>query len=291
MDELITKSKEEKLGKFYPVKTSQMPDQVKAIDLSKRIVQFVANTYLYADDGLDVLVPGCAVKTLNDKGPQSKAVAKIKHIADHRMSTENLVGIPIVADEREIDGKKVLYVESEIIKSNKGNDHLINYQSGAYDNHSIGFRYRDLGMADKNSNDEDQRQRYDEFYPQLINPEKVDKYEFFWVVKEIELFEFSTVLFGMNSLTGVVGIKGQTKESALLNLFTRMDLLEKQLRTGKQTDETMQEFELQSLQIKQIMTDLMNQEPSKKGTHEPPKHDTLDAIKVLEGFEFIKIKV
>ena len=66
-----------------------------------------------------------------------------------------------------------------------------------------------------------------------------------------------------------------------MKLLEKLDLLTKQLTTGKQSDETMQSFKMQVAQIKQTINDLFGQEPGLKDTlSEPPNESTLD----LSGF-------
>ena len=281
-------SKAEKLAMPYPVKSGQMDLQVKEVDFTKRIVQFVANTYYYFDYDKDVLIPGCAKKSIADRGPDSKAVAKIKHQHDHKLSVEYVVGRPNKIEETEYKGRQVLMFESFIPETTKGNDHLINYQEGLYDNHSIGFRYKDMLLAYIDSTNELERQAYETYINFIINRKEAAEYGLFWVVKEIELFEASTVSFGANSLTGVTGIKSENKQSQILQLFNRIDLIEKQLRSGSQSDETMKTFELETLQLKQMCLDIFKQEPSLKDTYrsEPSDRDTF--MRLLNANQIIK---
>jgi len=257
-------SVKDKLNMYYPVKSSGLDLQVKDVDLNKRIVQFIANTYMFMDKDLDVLIPGVALKSINDRGPLSQAAAKIKHLRDHKLSTRDMIGKPLLIDERNINGNDVLFFESKITKGTDGDDVLIKYQEGILDNHSIGFRYRDIALADKESNNEDERKRFDEYISQIINKQEAEDTGFFFVVKQIELFEASAVPFGSNELTNTVGIKSKNKEVVLLDLFSRIDVLKSQLKSGSASDDTMKDFELQLLQIKQIITDMFYAEPSIK---------------------------
>ena len=45
---------------------------------------------------------------------------------------------------------------------------------------------------------------WEEFYPLVINKDKVNARGFFWYVTEVKLFEISAVLFGSNELTPTV---------------------------------------------------------------------------------------
>jgi phage head maturation protease len=262
----IEKLKKKKLGMHYPVKSSGLANQVKEVDLQKRTVQFIANTYYWLDSDLDILIDGCARKTLNDRGAQSNASAKVKHLADHKMTTDKMVGKPVVTEETKIDGKSVIYYESEIFETPAGDEHLVKYQSGGYDNHSIGFRYKDLEFAQKDSDNSDSQAYWDEYYPQILNPEEADKHGFFFIVKEIELFEASVVTFGANSLTGVVGFKSKSKDDQLFELFSRMNSLQNEIKSGGNVKEEGRMVELQINQIKQIFSDVLSKEPTKKDT-------------------------
>lgn len=258
-------SKIQKLNMPYPVK-SGYGSQVKEVDMSKRIVQVIPNTYFFIDEDLDMLIPGVAKRSISQRGAQSEAIAKIKHQLDHKLLAEYVVGKPILEQETVIDGMNVLYVESKIPNTTKGNDHLINYQEGLYDNHSIGFRYLDLILAEEENENELVRQAWEKYYPLAINPEKADKFGYFYVVKEIEWYEFSVVSFGANSLTETIGVKSNNKDTLILALNNQLDNLNKQLKTGKQSDDMMKTFELQTRQIKQIIYELINLKPSLKDT-------------------------
>lgn len=284
------KTKEEKLNIQYAVKSSGGIDlQVKDVDLNKRIVQFIANTYYYLDSDYDIIIKGAANKSIAERGPNSQAVAKIKHLRDHKMSVNEMVGKIVEAEEKTINGLYSLTVSTKIPKTTKGDDDLIQYQEEIYDNHSIGFVYEKLALAVRDDEDEDRRNRFNEFYPQIINPEKADESGFFWIIKEFNWFEVSTVTFGSNSLTPYLGSKTRNPDSLLLELNKRQDLLLSHMRNGQSSDETMKLIELESRQIKQIMSDVVKNKPSIKDTlKEPLIKDAIDYAKLTEG---INIKI
>lgn len=246
-----------KYNSFYKVRES-IGTVTKDVDMTKRTVQVIPNTFLYFDHDQDVLVPGCCAKTIQERGPNSTAKAKIKNVKDHIIS--NRIGKPVVLDERENDGNKVLYGESEMLKTTMGNDMLIEYQEGVIDQHSIGHRYRDIELV--TADDE----TWTKFLSMLINPKDAEEYGYMFWCKEIELFEWSPVSFGSNELTSYLGVKSGNPDLLQIKIFDRLDLLNKQLRHGKQSDETMMDYELEILQLKQIIRELFNQEPSIKDT-------------------------
>jgi len=272
-----SKTLQQKLATHFGVKTVEGSNSIKQIDPEKRTVEFVANTYFFIDSDQDMLIAGCAAKSINDRGPQSNATAKIKHQSDHVLNTKNVVGRFDLIDERNIDGKDVLYCESHIPATAKGNDDLINYQEGLYDNHSIGFRYKQILKAVNNSTNEVERKAWDEFYPLALNPEKADEVGFFWIVKEIELFEISVVSYGANELTPTIGSKSKDTNSKIKsNLIERLDELNGQLKSLSESKNQRGLITMEILQMKQIITDLKLIEPSQKDTPstEPSNTDT-----------------
>lgn len=273
---LNKKTLSQKLGTHFGVKIAEGIKSVKEVNMDERTVEFIGNTYFFIDSDQDMLITGCAVKSINDRGPQSKATAKIKHQSDHVLNTKNVVGRIDVLEERVIDNKTVLYCASHIPGTSKGNDDLINYQEGVYDNHSIGFRYKKLEIAEKNSSDAAANDNWNTFYPMALNPEKADEFGFFWVVKEIELFEVSVVSYGANELTPTLGSKSkEANEKTKINLIERLDDLTIQLKSSVETKAQSKQIEMEVLQLKQIITDLELKEPSKKSTpsKEPLNND------------------
>jgi len=271
------KTLQQKMATHFGVKTVEGLKSVTKVDEENRIVKFIGNTYFFIDSDQDMLISGCATKSINDRGPNSNATAKIKHQSDHVLNTKSVVGRFTVLDERNIDGKDVLYGESFIPSTSKGNDDLVNYREDIYDNHSIGFRYKNIVLAVRNSTNEIERKAWDEFYPLALNPEKADEEGFFWVVKEIELFEISVVSYGANALTAnLTGKSKDDNDKIKSNLIDRLDELNGQLKSSAETKSERGLITMQILQLKQIITDLKLIEPSKKDTpsKEPSNKDT-----------------
>jgi len=252
---------------------------IKDVDVNKRTVTGVLNTYFWIDSDYDMLIPGVATRTIKNSGPQSNAIAKIKHQADHVLDTEHIVGKYQILKETVINDKTVLYFESKIPETSKGNDHLINYQSEIYDQHSIGFRYVDYVLAEKDSINELHRQNWDDFYPLAINKEVANEFGMFYVVKEIQLFEGSVVMFGANSLTAYLGSKSTDKKNIKLDLLNRTKKMTDILKNGKLTDDGFKDLQLQLLQNQQIISEIeFNNEPAKKIT---PTPGSIDATQKL----------
>jgi HK97 family phage prohead protease len=222
---------------------------IKDVDTETRTVTGFFNTFHFLDSDRDVLLPGAAKKSIKERGPKSQAVAKIKHAMDHDLT--RLPGKIVTLEEREIDGIKGIYFETRMADTTLGNDTLKNYLEKIYDNHSIGFQYLQMEMVERDA------KGWDKLVGQLINPEEAEKVNIMWAVKEIALFEGSTVAFGANQLTPFLGVKSGNKEALKLALFDRMEKLTKALRNGTQSDETMETFELQVLQMKQMLDEIV----------------------------------
>src|SRR5690606_24479112 len=112
---------------------------------------------------------------------------------------------------------KGIYFETKMLNTSDGNDTLIKYQEGVYDNHSIGFRYLDIRYIEQDSD------QWKVNIDKLINPEDAENRGYMFLVKEIELFEGSTVAFGANRLTPYLGSKSENKSLSLLKINERMD--------------------------------------------------------------------
>src|SRR5436190_8258627 len=95
-DDLL-KVQAQKMATFYKVK--DMPGTVtKDVDTDKRIVKAVANTLMYFDKDMDVMLTGSADKSISERGPNSNTDAKIKNVKDHNISIR--IGKPQLIDER-----------------------------------------------------------------------------------------------------------------------------------------------------------------------------------------------
>ncbi len=249
------KQKKEKLSNPYAVKTSKKV--IKDFDLEKRTVTGLFNSYFYIDSDQDMLITGAAEESILEKGAGSTSGNKIKHLKDHQW--DKVIARIDVLDERKIEyqGKQIegIYFESFYPDTQDSTDMLIKIQEGLYDDRSIGFRYTNLGLAEQDSEDEDRRKRWDEFYPLALNPEKADEFGFFWVVKAIDLFEGSDVAFGANKLTPMLGVKGQ-ENHLLRELNARVDAIANFAKSSA-SDEAIHKAEMEVLQIKSYIAALI----------------------------------
>jgi HK97 family phage prohead protease len=233
----------------YQVKTcGQIKAAIKDVSTSGRIVTGFYNTYNFLDSDNDILLPGAAKKSIKERGPESDATAKVKHALNHNLTT--LPGKILTLKETEIDGVSGIYFETRMSDTTLGNDTLKNYLEGIYDNHSIGFQYKQIEMIERGATS------WGKVTENLINPDALEGKDYIFAIKEIVLFEGSTVAFGANSLTPFLGVKSGNKDSFALAMHSRIDQLGKTLKSGTQSDEMMNTLELQMLQLKQMVTEL-----------------------------------
>lgn len=250
------KVKKERLENPYGIKTAQTI--IKDLDLEKRTVTGLFNSYFYIDSDMDMLVTGASAKSIAEKGAGSTSGNKIKHLKDHNW--HNVIARIDVIDERKVDyqGKSIegIYYESYYPDTQESSDMLIKIQEGLYDDRSIGFRYKSLGVAARDSENEDERKRWDEFYPLALNPEKADETGFFWVVKEIDLYEGSDVAFGANKLTPLLGVKGQENQ-ILKDINCRIEAIARFSKSNA-SDEAIQVAEMEIMQLKSYISTLIS---------------------------------
>ena len=240
----IRKSIADKTSTFYKTAINTGLS-VKDVDLARRTVQVIYNTTNFFDSDFDVIRPGAFSKSINDRGPQSNAKAKIKHFLFH--DPNKMPGKIEVLEEREIDGQIVEYAEVKLSESTDGTDTLIKYQEGIYDNHSIGFQY----VAGKIEMIEEGNDEFEKIVATLSNPEEAVAVGFLYNVTEVKQFEGSTVSFGANSQTPLLGVKSENKEGALLKLYEKLDRMYSVMKSGELSDEGFMKLEIEINQIKQ----------------------------------------
>lgn len=273
---------ETKLVKKYAYKPHHIKADVMDVDTSKNMVSGILNTYNYIDSDIDMLIMGCCAKSISDRGVNSNAKAKIQHLRDHKLTTDNIIGKFTVLEETTYEGRDVLAFTSKIIDRST----LLLYQEKIINQHSIGFKYEDIEFAYRDSDDNDERKKFDEYKSRAINPDVADDYGYFFIIKEIKLYEGSSVVFGANSETEVTGIKSKDPQTQQTYLLAQLELLTKNFRNGQFSDEHFKLIELQIKQIEQAIMDI--QPPSLKDTlkREPSPEKGKDVLNFYEQLKF-----
>lgn len=251
-----------------PYKVVSTANSTKDVDLGNRMVKGVFNSYYYIDSDLDMLIDGCAKKSISERGVNSKKGNKIKHLKDHDWSQ-------VVADIKELsegdfeyNGKnaKGIIHNSYYPESTDSNDLLIKIESGLYDARSIGFQYVDITLAEKDSEIVEYKRNWEIYYPMALNPEAADEQGYFFVIKEIKLFEGSDVAFGANEFTPCLGVKSSSKQSDFDILNQKLSIMTSLFSKGNMSDEAYHRLQMEELQIKQYICSIKDKEPAFKDT-------------------------
>lgn len=236
-------------------KSEDMFKSVEDVDMSKRLVKYSWNTPLFLDSDYDFILPNAGNKSIKERGPESKATAKIKPLKNHDFNC--VTGKIQYLGEEEITwkGRKIITSTciNKINKTSLGNDQLIEYQEDNIDNHSFGFQYVEgkIKLIERKNKDE-----WNKYVDMALNPKKFDETDYFFVISEYNMFENSSVAFGANSLTPYLGVKSGNKDALKLKLIDRLTALQGFIKGGLPTDEGEYTIDLQIMQIKQMITEL-----------------------------------
>jgi HK97 family phage prohead protease len=205
---------------LYEIKNVR--ESVVDIDRASRRVKNVYSRMGTKDLDEEVIDNGSFDKTIQERGP--KGVNLIWHLTDHWATLKNAVG---KFSEIYVEGNQLIGI-TDIPNTSWGNDVLEFYATGHINQHSIGFRVTKS---------------------EQINPEKPDEYR---LIREIMLWEGSTVLWGANPNTPNISVgKSITKEdqtTEFIKLNEELTLMLKSLKSGSFTDDT---FELIELRVNQ----------------------------------------
>lgn len=288
MSKNIKSISEKKASSHY--KVTGVSNSTKDVDSSSRTVTGMFNSYFFIDSDLDMLLPGCAKKSIQERGAGSKKGNKIKHLKDHDWS--KVTARIDVLDERKVDfnGKQIegIYHESFYPDVPESNDMLLKIQEGLYDDRSIGFMYMNIDVAERDSNEEGFRKNWETLYPKALNPDVADEYGYFYVVKEIKLFEGSDVAFGASSLTPMLGVKSGDKVALEQKLFEKLENMKSVMKSGNLTDEGFYKLEMEILQLKTCISEAFEAKPSVKDTFIEGREETDTKKKGNELLEFYK---
>lgn len=167
-------------------------------------VKVVANTALWCDSHMDVLLPDNAKKSLKERK------GMIPHLHDHKWEMDAEVGDVANIYYQDIELKELglnkpgtaqcLIFETDI-REDYNPKVYSKYKAGKVKQHSIGLFYVTLELAINDSDYEKEQDFWNKYIDQVINKEVCEDAGYFWVVSEIKLVENSAVLFGSNILT------------------------------------------------------------------------------------------
>lgn len=181
---------------------------LKDVDTKSGVVTFYASSFNKEDDSREAVLPGGFTKTLAEQGPASKQ-PRIKHLYQH--DTTALLSMPQLLKEDPFG----LYVESKIVPTTLGRDVLLLYEAGVITEHSIGY--------------------------EVIQAEW-DRQRSVRLLKELRLYEVSSVTWGANSDTPTVSVKSLTDGSQLATLATKAASIDRLLHSGNLQSDTICEL-------------------------------------------------
>ena len=214
---------------YYNIKNTN--GKIKDIDISNATVTGYFSKFGNIDSDNDMIIKGAFKKTIIERGPQGKN--QIWFLQDHDWT--KLLSKPNVLKEDNFG----LYYEAKVNdKISYAKDALILMSDGHYTEHSFAF--------------------------QTIKDEKKENYR---ELQELKMYEGSIVALGANSETPFMGFKNcKTNESKSHFLIKEVEKIQSALKTNGLTDETYRIFEMQLLQLKQMMFDF---EPLNSTPQEP----------------------
>lgn len=212
---------------FFETKDCFMaqPLQVKDVDTTGRHVVFYAAAFGNVDSYGDIIVSGAFKKTISERGPAG--TDQLKYLNQH--DTWQLAGKITEA----VEDAHGLLLTAKVSNTTLGNDMLALEADGAYE-HSIG--YKTVQSSTETRSSEEVR-----------------------ILSEVMLYEGSAVTWGANPLTPTVGIKSATPAEQASRLFKSLDKFDGLLRKGNLSNETCLMLQLQHKQMKQALTDLLDQ--------------------------------
>lgn len=175
------------------------------------VVDVIANLSLYADSYLDVMMPDSWAKSINEKA------TNIPFLHDHKWQVDAKIAKTLAVYAEEITLSE-LGINSDVKTAQalmfKGefspdiNEKLYNlYKRGMVNQHSIGLQYVKIELAVNDPDESEEYKAWNRYYSQVINKEYVNRYGFFWAVKEAKIFENSAVLFGANEMTPTMSLE------------------------------------------------------------------------------------
>lgn len=220
--------------------------KVQDIDEANKKVLIYVSSFGDTDSDKDIIIPGAYQKTLSERGPVSQK-PRIKHLRDHW----DLIGKPIEMTE----DQKGLLVLSQLSNSTAGRDTIEDYKLNLLE-HSVGFEIMKSDPRDEKG---------------------------IQIIREIKLWEYSSVSWGANENTPLVEMKGKDVTEVITRINAKMDRLSTALRKGDYSDERFEQIEVQLQIIKTAYNDIIKSLQPPKSTDEP-KLDLASLGEIFDNF-------
>lgn len=188
---------------------------IEDVDEVKGMVTGYFSAFNNLDADGDVILSGAYKKTIQENGPNGKN--RIMHLLQHNPM------MPLAKPMELMEDEKGLKFVSKITDTSYGKDVMKLYAAGVFNEHSVGF--------------------------EIIKSEEKTGYQ---EIKEIKLWEGSTVTWGANDMTPMESIKSWDAEKSedMISKFCNI------LRNGTLTDESMIQMEIGLKQIQEHLKQL-----------------------------------
>lgn len=188
---------------------------IEDVDDVKGVVTGYFSAFNNIDSDGDVIVSGAYKKTVAENGPNGKN--RIMHLLQHNPL------MPLAKPMELIEDVKGLRFVSKITETSYGKDVIKLYAEGVFNEHSVGF--------------------------EIIKSDNKAGYR---EIREIKLWEGSTVTWGANPNTPIESMKSwdKPKSEEMLSKFCNI------LRNGDLTDESMIQLEIGLKQLQNHLVEL-----------------------------------
>ena len=216
-------------------------DAVDVTDVNKLRLKVVINTTNLMDSHSDVHFKGIWKKSVKEK-------KDLYLLQEHRMKFDHIISDNVKASVQLMNwsdlGQKfqgqteALVFDVEIDKRNEFMFHQ--YAKGYVKNHSVGMRYvkMELAINSESKWDIEEKEVWDKYIDQIANKEVAEEKGYFWAVTEAKIIEGSAVPIGSNTITPTLEVETKNIEPS--------------------NDTQKQEADAQSLQRKQLLTNILN---------------------------------
>jgi HK97 family phage prohead protease len=192
---------------------------IKDLDTTKGEVLLYASAFDNVDSDGDIIKKGAFTKTIKENGLEG--ANRIKHLFQHNVW--NIIGKPLSMEQ---DNKGLLI--KSFVSDIKNGDYRKMYEQGLITEHSIGYiTVKEASNGSAN------------------------------LISEVILKEYSSVTWGANANTPVVGMKSEQKQDLLEKANARMEKLAKAFRHGSFTDETFEVLEIELKQVQAVYNSLV----------------------------------
>lgn len=196
------------------IKTKTATLDISDIDVKQRKVVGYFSAFNNIDSDSDMIVKGAFNNSILEKSPKNESGRKIAHLWNHDFNYP--IGKLLELSE---DDYGLRFV-SQLGRSTKANDVLLNYEDGIVEEHSIGFYYKTTGT-------------------EFVKDKTLGDY---YRITDLELLEGSTVVLASNDMAGLVSVGKGIHVADMLH--EEMNKYIEIIRNGMGSDERFETLEM-----------------------------------------------